>query len=232
MRKTIPFVYAKIHTLWKREEKKTAGGKSIFPIVPGEYSKEEFKSISNWTVSEKIHGTNIRVVYNPYYENISFLGKTDKAELYSGLLKRLESIFNIELFRTTFPNTKSVQLFGEGYGSKIQKGGGRYLDIQDFALFDVCVDGWWLNRSSVEDIGNKMNITTAPVFCDLKTVDDVVSALEEDCIFNSAIAVDRSLVVEGFVARSEPLMLFRNGDPIMFKLKVKDYQDLKKYKAQ
>ena len=34
-------------------------------------------------------------------------------------------------------------------------------------------------------------------------------------------------IAEGIVARSHPLMLFRNGKPMMFKLKVEDYEKLK-----
>ena len=32
--------------------------------------------------------------------------------------------------------------------------------------------------------------------------------------------------MEGIVARSHPLMLFRNGNPVMFKLKAIDYKNL------
>ena len=31
-------------------------------------------------------------------------------------------------------------------------------------------------------------------------------------------------VIEGIVARSSPLMLFRDGTPIMWKIKVKDFE--------
>jgi hypothetical protein len=37
---------------------------------------------------------------------------------------------------------------------------------------------------------------------------------------------EEDLTIEGVVVRSHPLMLFRDGSPIMFKLKVSDYEKL------
>jgi len=46
-------------------------------------------------------------------------------------------------------------------------------------------------------------------------------------IFKSKIA-EENREAEGIVARSHPLMLFRNSNPIMWKLKIKDYGGIKK----
>jgi len=54
--------YPKIHTLWKREPprgKKKKKGK----VIPGEFSREEFASVRRWSVSEKVDGMNIRVMF-------------------------------------------------------------------------------------------------------------------------------------------------------------------------
>ena len=56
-----------------------------------------------------------------------------------------------------------ADLFMEGYGAKIQKGGGKYTKNQEFVLFDVKIDGWWLRRKDVEDIGNKLGIKVVPI---------------------------------------------------------------------
>jgi len=37
---------------------------------------------------------------------------------------------------------------------------------------------------------------------------------------------EKELIAEGIVARPAPLMLYRDGTPIMFKLKLKDYEKL------
>ncbi len=54
------------------------------------------------------------------------------------------------------------------------------------------------------------------------TTQEVVEYVKSHPI--SYVAEDRSLVMEGIIARSYPLMLFRQRKvPIMFKLKVRDF---------
>jgi len=58
----------------------------------------------------------------------------------------------------------SLCLYGEGYGAKIQKGGGNYItDGASFILFDVVVGGTWLERSNVIDIAAKLHILSVPL---------------------------------------------------------------------
>ncbi len=57
------------------------------------------------------------------------------------------------------------------------------------------------------------------------TEDQIVALVKTG--FKSKIAKDTTLDAEGIVARSHPLVLFRNGTPLMFKLKTKDYKGLK-----
>jgi len=55
-------------------------------------------------------------------------------------------------------------LYGESYGAKIQKDGKNYIpDGVSFILFDVNIDGTWLEQYNVEDIGNKLSIKTVPI---------------------------------------------------------------------
>ena len=48
--------YPKINTLWKRDIKGN--------IIDGEFSCLEFVNIKNWYITEKIDGTNVRVIIN------------------------------------------------------------------------------------------------------------------------------------------------------------------------
>jgi len=41
----------------------------------------------------------------------------------------------------------------------------------------------------------------------------------------SKISKDRTLVAEGIVARAYPMFLFRDGTPVMWKLKVRDFKE-------
>jgi len=48
--------YPKINTIWKRDES------NKFKIIEGDFSKQEFANIKNWQITEKIDGTNIRLI--------------------------------------------------------------------------------------------------------------------------------------------------------------------------
>ena len=116
---------------------------------------------------------------------------------------------------------QDVVLFGEGYGPKIQKGGGLYRDDVGFILFDAYIGGWWVLRDSIEDIASDIGIECVPLI-GMFGIDEAVKYVQSKP--NSLIA-KKTKLMEGVVARSYPLMLFRNGDPLMWKLKARDYKD-------
>jgi len=210
--------YPKIQTLWKRDENKK------FSIIEGDFSKEEFSSINKWDVTEKIDGTNIRIYFKPIERTIEYKGRTDEAQIPKFLLDYLTSTFNTQQLLDVFPTGKEIILYGEGYGNKIQSVGRKYRQDNGFILFDVVVDGWWLERKNVEDIAKKLKIDVVPSL-GIRTIKEIVSLVKGK--FPSAVSKE-TLTAEGIVARSHPLMLFRDGSPIMFKLKVKDYEKLER----
>jgi hypothetical protein len=150
--------YPKIQTIYKRDmdsPKKT--------IIEGAYSLPEFEYLADneWVFTEKVDGTNIRVMMAN--GEISFGGKTDNAQIPAGLVKRLEQVFlpQADLLAAMFP--EGGCLYGEGYGAKIQKGGGNYRPDQEFVLFDILVGGWWLRREAVEEDAAKLGLDVVPV---------------------------------------------------------------------
>ena len=78
-------------------------------------------------------------------------------------MKEYEKIetLNEEMFEQKFGDMP-VMLIGEGYGAKIQKGGGDYRTDNDFILFDVCINGNYQPRESVNEIANYFNIDVVP----------------------------------------------------------------------
>jgi len=79
--------YHKIETLLNRNEK--------FKVVENEWRLPEFDYLKNniWEFTEKIDGTNIRVIYNGLGE-VLFNGKTDNAQIPKPLLLRLQELFS------------------------------------------------------------------------------------------------------------------------------------------
>lgn len=219
--------YHKINSLYKR----TPDGKKM---LFGEYSQEEFEYLKNnkWIFTEKVDGTNIRIMYSgneAFGDDLIFGGKTDNAQIPAPLINKLNGLFNIDQFRDIFPTTlvdnietsPSVCLYGEGYGAKIQAGGGNYNPTGvSFVLFDVKIGGWWLKREDVEDIAKKLGIEVVPII----GVGDLAT-MELFCRegFKSQWG---DFIAEGIVARPTVELRDRAGHRIITKLKYKDFKDV------
>ena len=188
----------------------------------------EYLRYNNWVFTEKVDGTNIRVMLPDHREDgkqfgICFGGKTDEAQIPATLVRRLEERFHTDAMRVTlaemFPEGNAC-LYGEGYGAKIQKGGGNYRQDQDFVLFDVRVADWWLERSNVEDIAGKLGLDVVPIIGN-GTLGDMASM--------AAIGFKSTwgdFWAEGIVGRPVCELKTRNGDRIITKIKHKDFQEV------
>jgi ATP-dependent RNA circularization protein (DNA/RNA ligase family) len=223
--------YPKINSLWKREgwyftqDKKNSPDyqKRKQSFIIGEYSESEFDNIKYWMVDEKVDGTNIRIIYTKGVVYIK--GRTEDSQLPPHLLEYLRETFTSDLFRRIFQveaidSYPNVILFGEGYGPKIQSGGGNYRSDLGFILFDVWIGGWWLQRLDVLDIAEQLNIKTTPEI-GIMTESEIVEYVKSKPL---SLCSRIPQIMEGVICRSYPLMLFRNGKPIMWKLKCKEFQ--------
>ena len=152
--------YHKIQTVFLRNPET-----KFKTLLEGQFALPEFKYLQNniWVFTEKVDGTNIRVMFKD--GNITFGGKTDRAMIPAPLANKLNDIFLPlkDKFTEIFSNATEVCLYGEGYGAKIQKGGGNYRDDQSFVLFDIKIGDWWLQRSDVEDVATKLDIDIVPI---------------------------------------------------------------------
>lgn len=203
--------YHKINSIYKRDEKTKA--------FLNEYSIPEFEYLKDniWEFTEKIDGTNIRIIW----ENgeLKFGGKTDNAQIPIRLLEKLQTIFTKELMVNTFSNiNERVILYGEGFGAGIQSGGKYNPKEVDFILFDVLIDNWWLNRSSVEDIANKLNLKIVKVIGE-GILKDAVELTKKG--FTSEFG---DFIAEGIVLRPKVQLFSRKGDRIITKIKYKDFK--------
>lgn len=214
----IKLKYEKINTLFKRDTKEN---KHV--IMLGSLSKEEFNNVRTWSMSEKIDGMNIRVIYTK--EGVEFRGRTDNAQIPATLFKVLTDMFPVEKLAEVFDLelADTIILYGEGYGAGIQSGG-KYRDDQSFILFDVKIDEIWIAEGDVTRFALELGIDRVPLLGNA-LYEDVSHFVESE----PKSRVGKKPVMEGVVARSHPLMLDRMGRRIIFKLKVKDFL---KYFAQ
>jgi len=210
------YKYHKIETLFNRDEN--------FKVTD-EIRLPEFENIKNWLITEKIDGTNIRVIFTPD-DKLIFRGRTDNASIPTFLLEELQNMFTVEKIKSILDNPieQGLCLYGEGYGAKIQKGGGNYNKGNSFRLFDIWIDGCWLEWDSVEEIAKQLGVKTVPVIAktDLKAA---IYMVEGENLFSAVSLVEGEVghKAEGIVARAYPTMLFRRGTPIKWKLKIKDF---------
>ena len=202
--------YHKIQTLFKRDP-----DNHNITLLMGEYSLPEFDYLKscNWVFTEKVDGTNTRVVLKN--GELNFLGKAENSHMPPFLLSVLENMFTLEKIQTMV-GSDDICLYGEGYGYKINKGG-KYSTSHSFVLFDVRIGNWWLERTNVQDIAGKLGIDVVPVIGTGKLC-DMVFLVEKG--FPSRWG---DFVAEGIVARPGVELQTRGGDRIITKLKYKDF---------
>ena len=204
--------YHKINTIYKRDmesPKKT--------LIEGDWSAPEFECLAAavWQFTEKVDGTNIRVVLSG--DSVSFGGRTDNAQIPAKLFARLQELFPADKVRGAFDPSVNAVLYGEGYGASIQKGGGNYGPI-DFVLFDVRVGPqWWLHRSDVDDIAMKLGLRSVPVIGEGTLLDAVAMAKA------GIKSTWGDFQAEGIVARPKAELLTRSGHRIVAKIKCRDF---------
>ena len=209
--------YCKINSIYKRTPKGQ--------MVLGDYSENAFALLEpcQWTFTEKVDGTNIRVGWDG--QRIAFGGRSDAAQIPAFLVDRLRTLFLDDSvatawFREHFPQG-NVTLYGEGYGAKIQKGGGHYKpDGVDFVLFDVLAGDLWLERHNVIDVAEKLGVRPVPIIGH-GTLADMVKIARRG--FDSTWG---PFTAEGIVARPVVELRLRNGDRIITKIKHKDFNNL------
>lgn len=113
--------YESIETLYIR--KKDGSNKLDFTQI----RSPEWQSVKQWYLTEKVDGTNIRVIIDK--QGITVKGRSDNAQLPPGLKDSIEMMFDHERITTYFKGNKPngelaedwcVTFYGEGYGPGIK----------------------------------------------------------------------------------------------------------------
>lgn len=207
--------YHKIQTVFNRDPET-----KYRTLLEGDYAWPEFAYLADleWTFTEKVDGTNIRVMCNDFGEghgSVEFGGKTDAAQIPAHLVSHLRKTFTVDTLAAVFDG--DACLYGEGCGAKIQKGGGNYYADQRFVLFDIRIGDWWLTRESVQEIADALDIPIAPIIGQGRLAAMVARCKEG---FNSVWGDFRA---EGIVARPVVELHTRSNKRIITKLKCKDF---------
>ena len=209
--------YTKIETLYERDlegSKKLIEGKFRNPTI-------EFLKNNDWFWTEKIDGTNIRIHWDGH--KVRFGARTDNGQIPTFLYHKLEDLFGNDeaeqLFEQLF-GEREVMICGEGYGARIQKGGGKYIpNGVDFIMFDLLIGNNYQSREDVERCAKSFGLKVVPILGH-GTLEEAVDFVKTQP--NSAVAMEPK-TIEGVVCRPKVELRDRCGNRLIVKIKLKDF---------
>lgn len=204
--------YQKIKTVYERDPEN-----KYKTLILGKYATPELDYLksNDWVFTEKVDGTNIRIMWDG--EKMRFGGRTDNAQIPTFLYDKLGDLFNEATLLDKFGDAEVI-LFGEGFGARIQKGGGNYIpDGVSFVLFDVYI-GMWLKREDVEEIAGSLSIDVVPI------VGEGTLVAAVDLAMDGITSTWGDFPAEGLVMRPRVEMCTRAGHRVITKIKTKDFK--------
>ena len=241
--------YQKINSLFKRDDQNV--------IIPDQYSEIEFKYLENaeWECTEKIDGTNMRVIITPIYKDgepicdnsgvhyntvfdkfeVEIKGKSDEAKVPEHLMTKMHKLFTTDNIYNTFadkyritdtqPVPNNAQIILYGEGYGVKIQKGGNYISNDVDFILFDVK-----------VGNywlsRESIEDIGYSLRIKVVPFIGYMTIPEAIayvkegFISNISENRNYIAEGLVLKTPVGLLNRNGNRIITKIKYKDFQDL------
>ena len=183
------------------------------------YSLEEFKFLRNteWVFTEKVKGTNIRVIWNG--SEITFAGRYEDSIIPIGLYTKLQNMFlpKVDLFKNQFGEGDDVFVcfYGEGYGNDIENGL-QYSKDYNFVLFDVLIgkpgNRHWFTRKKCEYMSSMFDLDIVPIVL-VGTLDDGINMVKQGLRSRWG-----DFIAEGLVGKPKVDLLDRLGNRIITKI--------------
>lgn len=166
-----------------------------------------------WLVRRKIDGENIRIKWDG--TQALWNGKTNAFNCSANFTDFMNSTFLEEIFEEKFERDKTVILFGEHVGPKVQTNDLK-LDEDDLVLFDVFINGFWLEQENVKQISRYFGVKHHSDFEEGPEQATLSSIIQD-------VAAGRYLSWEGIVATPAVEIRDRRGVRQIVKIKNKDY---------
>ncbi len=208
--------------LWECTEK--IDGTNIHIDYELQYGFDEHGSIAEKKIAAKICGRTEKALIPAHLEKkLRDLFWPERDDINDPFYGRFQTAFEplISNVRKKRIEKVNISLYGEGYGVKIQKGGNYMRGDVGFILFDVKVNGWWLDRKTCEQIASKLHIPIVPLIGYL-TIPQAIEYAKQG--FKSKIAENPNYDAEGLVLKTPHDLQFRNGERIITKIKTCDFQ--------
>lgn len=201
----------------------------------GEIRLPEVTCVNEWVLTEKVDGTNIRVIVT--LGGIEVKGRSENAQLQAGVEAAVREAIPtherlIEFFTAyrgkELPEQWSATFYGECFGKGIQKVGKLYSDTFQFRAFDLLLgEFWWLNDAELRAVTDQLGIPTVPVLSILETGDISTLTTRErlmELAPLSGVAKSGDVIPEGIVARPPQVLRDKKGDRLMWKLTYREFK--------
>lgn len=170
---------------------------------------------THWWVSEKMDGTNTRIIWDGY--KLVVKGRTNASQLQgyqTELLNELTQNGNYK-FDETF-GEKEVTIYGETFGGKIQANP-HNADPQ-FQVFDINIDGVWLMYDDVKSIAEQLGLD----YVEHELLPNW-QAVFEYFSQTGRTRTSKGEYYEGLIAIPEHMPLTRTGERVITKVKMNDF---------
>lgn len=116
-----------------------------------------------------------------------------------------------------------IYIYGEYFGTGIQKCGSRYVQNgNDFRVFDIRQQGWWLPKENRDAMCKGLGLATVP-FLGIMTLRDIEDMVRSGFTTKFENAADPTMIEEGIVARPTIPLCDSSGNRIIVKVKYCDY---------
>ena len=116
-----------------------------------------------------------------------------------------------------------IYIYGEYFGTGIQKCGSRYIQNGNgFLVFDIQQQGWWTPKDVRDSICKGLGLETVP-FLGVMTLEEIERKVRSGFTTQYDKAADPTMIEEGIVARPVIPLCSGNGNRVIVKVKYCDY---------
>jgi hypothetical protein len=195
--------------------------------IPNLYKDKDILMFKEVYALEKVHGTSTHVTYTS--DKL-----TDKLSFFSGgcnyehFLKSFDHDSLLDNFRKNaelYPYTKTITVYGEGYGGKLQGMSSTYGKETCFIAFEAKVDDRWLSVTEAENLATKLGLEFVP-YTLIKVTEENIN---KEMIADSVVAIRRGMgsghMREGIVLRPKVELVYQDGGRIICKHKRPEFAE-------
>lgn len=120
---------------------------------------------------------------------------------------------------------KPVTIYGEYYGKKVGPGGNYDPNGNHFAVFDICIQGWYVLIGMLTEMCNNLGLNMAPYFGQ-RTLAEAETIVARGFKTMVPDAANKDYIEEGLVCRPTFPICDARGNRVIVKVKYKDYAEL------